>query len=161
MVTDVHDGHTHGPILTGADELLLVVRRLDADTFASVFRKQLSDADLMSIIGALPKERLGRLAAYARGVRREPRTPQVNRPDRPMAQAIRAARKRAGMNQWELARALGIRQSSVSQWERGLTEPTGQRVIELIRVLPGLADILKAQVARTEVGEQHKASGPG
>ncbi len=81
-----------------------------------------------------------------------------------MAEAIRTARKRAGMNQWELAKALGIRQPSVSQWERGLTESTGQRIIELLRVLPGLADMLKAQVARSGAGEadnQHEASGPG
>src|SRR6266540_4048509 len=71
-VTDVHDGHTHGPILTGVEELLLVVRRLDADAFAGVFRKQLSDADLMKIVSALPKDRLSRLAAYARGAQRAP-----------------------------------------------------------------------------------------
>ena len=32
MVTDVHDGHTHGPLLTDAEQLsLLLVRRLDGD----------------------------------------------------------------------------------------------------------------------------------
>ncbi|HZD00207.1 MAG TPA: helix-turn-helix domain-containing protein [Actinomycetes bacterium] len=165
MVTDVHDGQTNGPFLTDAGELLLLVRRLDPDAFARIFRKQLPDADLMSIIAALPRERLSRLMTYARGGPHEPRTrPEDHPPARPMARAIRIARKRAGMNQWELAVALGIRQSSVSQWERDQTEPGGQRVVELMRVLPGLADILKAQVSRSGAGEadgQAKASGPG
>jgi DNA-binding transcriptional regulator YiaG len=164
VVTDVHDGHTNGPILTDAEELLLVVRRLDADAFASVFRKQLADVDLMRIVSALPKERLSRLAAHARSAQRTPHTPEEHQPGQPLARAIHSARKRAGMSQVELADVLGIRQASVSQWECGQTEPTGQRVIELLRVLPGLADILKAQVARAgagEAGKQHQASGPG
>lgn len=47
------------------------------------------------------------------------------------------------MSQSELAERLGIRQSSISQWERGATEPTGRRLLELIGELPGLADALK------------------
>ena len=38
-----------------------------------------------------------------------------------LSEAIRAARRRAGLSQAELAAALGVRQSSVSQWERGST----------------------------------------
>jgi transcriptional regulator with XRE-family HTH domain len=63
--------------------------------------------------------------------------------DRPLASAIRLARRRADLSQGELAERLGIRQSSVSQWERGTTEPTGRRLVHLIGELPGLAEILK------------------
>jgi DNA-binding transcriptional regulator YiaG len=163
VVTDVHDGQTNGPLLTDAERLLVYVRRLDAEDFARVFRRRLPDAELMDLIHALPKDRLSRLMDNARSARFSPRAPkqkQENRRDRPIARAIRIARERVGMSQEGLAEALGITQSSVSQWERGQTEPTGQRVIALMRVLPGLAYILKTQAARSADG-QYKASGPG
>ncbi len=50
---------------------------------------------------------------------------------------------RAGMSQGQLAEALGIRQSSVSQWERGTTAPTGRRLRVLVREFPELAEALK------------------
>ncbi len=37
--------------------------------------------------------------------------------------AIREARQAADLSQEDLANALGVRQSSVSQWERGTTAP--------------------------------------
>jgi transcriptional regulator with XRE-family HTH domain len=72
--------------------------------------------------------------------------------DRTLATAIRLARRRADLSQIELAERLGIRQSSVSQWERGTTEPTGRRLVHLIGELPGLADILKELSGLQEVG---------
>jgi transcriptional regulator with XRE-family HTH domain len=57
------------------------------------------------------------------------------------------------MSQGELAERLGIRQSSVSQWERGTTGPTGRRLVDLIAELPGLADILKEMSGLQVVGE--------
>ena len=57
------------------------------------------------------------------------------------------------MSQVELAAALGIRQSSVSQWERGATEPATQTLLDLLRVLPGLAYAIHA------VAAQGKAAG--
>ncbi len=41
-----------------------------------------------------------------------------------LARQIRAARHQAGLTQADLADELGIRQSSVGQWERGATTPT-------------------------------------
>jgi DNA-binding transcriptional regulator YiaG len=64
-----------------------------------------------------------------------------------LAAEIRQARKRAGMSQVELAELLGIRQSSVSQWERGATEPSTQNLLDLMRRLPGLAEALSASTA--------------
>jgi DNA-binding XRE family transcriptional regulator len=165
LVTDVHDGHTPGPLLTDAERLLLYVRRLEAPDFVRVFRSQLPGPDLMKIINALPKERLHRLMTNARGRRLTPRPRlQEDFPDQPMARAIRLARKRAGLAQYELAKALGVCQSSVSQWERGAARPAGRHVVKLMGVLPELIDILKVQVARTATGEQagpQTAPGPG
>jgi transcriptional regulator with XRE-family HTH domain len=66
--------------------------------------------------------------------------------------AIRAARKQAGMGQAELAGALGVRQSSVSQWEQGRTAPATGHLLGLLRVLGAL-------LARLLLGED--ASGQG
>jgi transcriptional regulator with XRE-family HTH domain len=78
--------------------------------------------------------------------------------DRPLATAIRLARRRAEISQGELAERLGIRQSSVSQWERGTTEPTGRRLVALIGELPGLADILKEMSDLRVVSELEDSS---
>jgi transcriptional regulator with XRE-family HTH domain len=48
-----------------------------------------------------------------------------------LSKAIRSARKRAGLSQVELARLLGVRQSSVSQWERGSTKPSTMHLLAL------------------------------
>jgi transcriptional regulator with XRE-family HTH domain len=52
-----------------------------------------------------------------------------------LSEAIRAARRRAGLSQAELAAALGVRQSSVSQWERGSTRPSTDHLLALTSVL--------------------------
>jgi transcriptional regulator with XRE-family HTH domain len=49
--------------------------------------------------------------------------------------AIREARRAAGMAQEDLAAALGVRQSSVSQWERGTTAPTTRHLLGLLGLL--------------------------
>lgn len=53
---------------------------------------------------------------------------------------IREYRKKAGLSQTELAEALGIDQSAVSNWERGLSEPTAfniRRLADILGVKPG------------------------
>jgi transcriptional regulator with XRE-family HTH domain len=64
-----------------------------------------------------------------------------------LSEAIRAARRRAGLSQVELAELLGVRQSSVSQWERGSTMPSTVHLLALTAALkcslldfPGAAD---------------------
>jgi transcriptional regulator with XRE-family HTH domain len=52
-----------------------------------------------------------------------------------LSEAIRAARRRAGLSQAELAAALGVRQSSVSQWERGSTRPSTDHLLALTSIL--------------------------
>jgi transcriptional regulator with XRE-family HTH domain len=72
--------------------------------------------------------------------------------------AIREARRSAGLAQADLADALGVRQSSVSQWERGTTSPTTRHLLALL-------GLLGAVLVRLLVGEDgsskeaHASSG--
>jgi transcriptional regulator with XRE-family HTH domain len=52
-----------------------------------------------------------------------------------LSEAIREARRRAGLSQAELAELLSVRQSSVSQWERGSTKPSTIHLLALTVVL--------------------------
>lgn len=57
-----------------------------------------------------------------------------------MGEKIRAYRERKGLSQKALAEALGVDQSAVSNWERGLSEPTAfniRRLADLLGVKPG------------------------
>jgi DNA-binding XRE family transcriptional regulator len=144
------------PILSDARRLLELVRRMPAAQFASLFRDGLAPAELMRVVAALSPERRGALIDHARRV--EPPSgragPLDARAGLPLGTVIRAARKQAGMLQVELAAALGIHQSSVSQWERGTTEPSTQSLLHLMGVLPGVAEALSAAAARRAGGGQ-------
>jgi DNA-binding transcriptional regulator YiaG len=50
------------------------------------------------------------------------------------AERVRALRKRLGLSQAEMARWLGVRQATVSEWETGRYEPrsTRLRMLELL-----------------------------
>ncbi|HZD74286.1 MAG TPA: helix-turn-helix transcriptional regulator [Actinomycetota bacterium] len=140
-----------GPMVTDAHRLLEVVGRLSTWEFARLFREGLSSAELMQAITALPTGRLNGLMEHVRrsGAHASSLSAQREFASRGwLATKIRQARKRAGMSQVELAAALGIRQSSVSQWERGVTEPSTQNLLDLMSVLPGLAEILTATTAQ-------------
>ena len=67
--------------------------------------------------------------------------------------AIRAARKAAELSQQDLAAALGVRQSTVSQWERGGTTPRTKHLLGLLRLLgPRLIrPLLREEVVVTPV----------
>lgn len=57
-----------------------------------------------------------------------------------MGEKIRALREAKGISQRELAEALGVDQSAVSNWERGKAEPTAfniRRIADLLGVEPG------------------------
>jgi hypothetical protein len=115
--------------------------------FTRRFRDGLPAAALVRVVAALPTERFDELVKRAdqsgSAVRsRRPRSAEGGA-DRPLATAIRVARQQAGLSQGELAEGLGVRQSSISQWERGATDPTGRRLVELMGRLPGLAEALK------------------
>ncbi len=131
---------------TDTHRLLALVRHMNAHTFTQTFRNGLSSDALLRIINALPTDRRTALTDHAR-TRRDPqprhRQPPEPHPDELLATVIRTARKRAGMGQAELAATLGIRQSSVSQWERGLTEPSKTHLTALMRILPSISDDLR------------------
>ena len=52
-----------------------------------------------------------------------------------LGRRICEARKQAGLSQAALARHLESSQGAVSQWERGLTEPSVRHFIQLVHVL--------------------------
>jgi DNA-binding transcriptional regulator YiaG len=140
-------------MLTDAHRLLELVRRMNANEFAGTFRKGLPPQALMSVITALPTQRLNDLMDRARsatwmGKARLRRPQRASAGTTPWARVIRAARTQAGMSQVELAAALGVKQSTVSQWERGIIEPSTERLLDLLAVLPGLAEALPAMAAK-------------
>ncbi len=53
---------------------------------------------------------------------------------RELGEVIRAARRATGLTQEAVAHALDVRQSSVSQWERGTTLPRTLHLIGLMRL---------------------------
>ena len=55
---------------------------------------------------------------------------------------IRQLREAAGMSQSELAKKLNVTRASVSSWESGLSTPTTQYVIALVRLFRVSADCL-------------------
>jgi transcriptional regulator with XRE-family HTH domain len=48
---------------------------------------------------------------------------------------IRDARESAGLTQFELGAAIGVRESQVSCWERGVNEPRGSTIVDIAKVL--------------------------
>ncbi len=141
-----------GRTIAEDDRLLWIVRGMAPGEFTRRFRDGLPAAALLQVVAALPSERLDELAtrAHRSGSAVPSRRPRSREggADRALATAIRVARQQADLSQGELAERLGIRQSSVSQWERGTTEPTGRRLIGLMGELPGLAEALKNMSAR-------------
>jgi Helix-turn-helix len=145
MMTDTPD--TPGPTVAEDDRLVWVIRGMAPGEFTRRFRDGLPAVALVRVVAALPAERFDELVKRADRSgsavpARRPRSREGG-PDRPFAAAIRVARQKASLSQGELADRLGIRQSSISQWERGATEPTGRRLVELMGQLPGLAEALK------------------
>jgi DNA-binding transcriptional regulator YiaG len=75
-----------------------------------------------------------------------------------LSEAIRAARRRAGLSQAELAAALGVRQSSVSQWERGSTRPSTDHLLALTSILR--TTLLDFSAVAAGTGEGAGGEGP-
>ena len=74
-----------------------------------------------------------------------------------LSQAIRRARRQAGLSQVELAELLGVRQSSVSQWERGSTKPSTVHLLTLAARL-GCSLVELAGASETTVAAAAAAS---
>lgn len=67
-----------------------------------------------------------------------------------LAALIRSARKAKGMRQHQVAKAIGVTPSAVSQWEKNLTKPEPENIPPLAQVL-GL-DLSKLLAERVGAG---------
>jgi transcriptional regulator with XRE-family HTH domain len=74
----------------------------------------------------------------------------TDRPTPPtLAAFICRVRRQAGLSQTELADLLGVRQTAVSQWERGVTEPYGGHLYALlVKLAPVSTTVLAASIAQ-------------
>ena len=64
-----------------------------------------------------------------------------------LQRAIRKARKKRRWTQLELAHRLGVSQSAISFWERGIESPSLEHLVELVTLLPEIFE----QLARQEI----------
>ena len=66
--------------------------------------------------------------------------------------SIRERRSRLGMSQAELAERIGVNQTAVSQWERGIITPTLNKARKLAETLGCTIDELYAAESEKEAG---------
>lgn len=52
-----------------------------------------------------------------------------------IANRLKTFKEKTGMSQYDIAESLGIRQSTVSRWERGTSEPQGLYLQSLERMM--------------------------
>ncbi len=124
-----------GPLDAEQGAVVRSLRGMHPYQLARWLRTGLDDATLARLVAVLPAHRQAALAARAGAAASTAG---------PLAAAIRTARDRAGLTQRQLAELLGIRQSSVGQWERGFTCPAAERMVSLHDALPDLAALLEA-----------------
>jgi transcriptional regulator with XRE-family HTH domain len=67
-----------------------------------------------------------------------------------LAAWIRAVRRHAGLSQVELAERLSLAQSSVSQWEKGITQPSTPHMLRLLQMFPASVGELIADRTTTD-----------
>jgi transcriptional regulator with XRE-family HTH domain len=65
-----------------------------------------------------------------------------------LGRAIASVRQAEGWTQAELADKLDVRQSSVSEWERGANAPLALHLIDLMRLFPDLIGFLVPKARR-------------
>ena len=125
-----------------AELLLRLVRGMTATDFSGVFRQGLSARELMAVITALPIRRLNELTDRARLLALPAEEQRQHHQRQRLAAAIADARDGAEISQIELARRVGAKAAVVSQWEAGVTQPTGLHLASLRRALPDLKELL-------------------
>jgi transcriptional regulator with XRE-family HTH domain len=79
-------------------------------------------------------------------------------PDVALGAWIRAARRQAGLSQVELAERLGLAQSSVSQWEKGITQPSTSHMLTLLRMFPSSVAELIASGTTSDAATASKSA---
>jgi transcriptional regulator with XRE-family HTH domain len=68
-----------------------------------------------------------------------------------IGQAIRSARKSAGLNQSELAKKMDVTQTAITHWENGVHTPTLQKVVDLAEALDTSFAQITASLSSTEM----------
>jgi DNA-binding XRE family transcriptional regulator len=126
-----------------AELLLRLVRGMTATDFSGAFRHGLSAQELMAVITALPTGRLNELTDRARLLVLPAEQQRQHHQRQRLAATIADARDGAGMSQTELARRIGVASAEVSQWEAGVTQPTGLHLASLLHELPELKELLE------------------
>ncbi len=64
------------------------------------------------------------------------------------SRAIRAAREQKGLTQVDLAEQLGVSQSTISFWERGIEAPSLENQVKLVTLIPEIIDLLAENEAQ-------------
>lgn len=64
-----------------------------------------------------------------------------------LPKAIRTAREKCGWTQAELAEKMGVTQSTISFWERGIETPALENQVRLATLIPDIFDLLAEQEA--------------
>jgi len=64
-----------------------------------------------------------------------------------LPKAIRASRKKRKWTQTELAERLQVSQGTISFWERSIETPSLEHLIELVKLMPEIFDLLAQQEA--------------
>ncbi len=76
-----------------------------------------------------------------------------------VAAFVSGVRTKAGLSQYQLAALLGVRQSAVSQWERGVTEPLGGHLFALlIKLAPTSTTVLADYIDQYTDRRDHDAA---
>lgn len=77
-----------------------------------------------------------------------------------LGETLKIRREECGLGQGELAAQLGVRQQTISRWERGLALPRPRRVLELARLLGLDGTHLQRLAGYLPDDERSSANGP-
>lgn len=70
--------------------------------------------------------------------------------------SLRELRKKAGLSQQQLSELLGVNQTAISQWERGVTTPSSRMLIKLSQIFMTSPSVL----LNNEVGDASQWDDP-
>jgi transcriptional regulator with XRE-family HTH domain len=76
-----------------------------------------------------------------------------------MSIKLKEARKQKGLTQKDIARALDVSQSNVSNYEKGNYHLSSEQIIKLVKVLECSADYLLGLVDEQQENKQQKKKG--
>lgn len=77
-----------------------------------------------------------------------------------IGKAIRAARKRTGMNQSDLAKRMDVTQTAITHWETGAHTPTVQKLVEVAKNLECSFGDLVADINQNELVAEYLLTIP-